>query len=114
MIELESLDLAPALGVEERNAAPILAVCEMERERAAARFSAVKHKVSAYAGLSLAELCREHLAAPNESTRATILSTPLTTRAEALATFSVIEADSEDQELAARLLKGLRSYLSAD
>jgi hypothetical protein len=40
--------------------APILAVCEIEAETRG-RFSAVRAKLSPYAGLSLAELCREHL-----------------------------------------------------
>jgi hypothetical protein len=39
---------------------------------------------------------------------------PLATKADALGAVALLESDGEDQELAARLLKGLRSYLSAD
>jgi hypothetical protein len=48
------LDLAPAPDVEERHTAPILCVHELEMERAAARFSAVRVKPSPYTGMTLA------------------------------------------------------------
>jgi hypothetical protein len=55
-------------------------------------------------------LCREHLAAPNATTRRALLTMPLATRAGALAALSVIEADGEDHALIQHLIGSLRLY----
>jgi hypothetical protein len=78
----------------------ILCVHEMELERAAARFSAVRTKPSPYLGMTLATVAPMHLAEPKPCSRAALMTLPVTTRSDALAAVALLESDSEDQELA--------------
>jgi hypothetical protein len=85
----------------------------MERERAAARF-AVKPQLSAYTGMTLAKVAPMYLAERTAESRAALMQLSIRACSDALGALSIIESDDEDRELAARLLKGLRRFLSAD
>ena len=74
---------------------------------------AINPKVSPFTGMVLATVAPVHIAEPSANCRAALMTLPLTTRADALAAVALLESNSEDHELAARLLKGLRVYLSA-
>ncbi len=54
-----------------------------------------------------------HLAKPEAATRTALITTPLTTKADALAALSLIETDGEDRDLNQRLIGKLREFIAA-
>ena len=103
-LESDSLDLPPAPNAIERHAEAILCVAKIDAETRA-RFSAIKPKQSCacYTGMGMATLARKHLSEPKPGSRATLLTMPVTTRADAMAALSIIESDAEDSDLRASI-----------
>ncbi len=106
-----SLDPAPYQIESETPREPILCVAEIDAE-VRAKFSAVKPKQSCncYHGMTFATVARKHLAEPGASTRAALLTMPVTTRADAMVALDLL-ALGDDAELRAHLIAGLRSFL---
>jgi hypothetical protein len=53
--------------------------------------------------MGMATLARKHLSEPKPGSRATLLTMPVTTRADAMAALSIIESDAEDSDLRASI-----------
>lgn len=103
--------------LEERQAEPILATCEIEaEERAKARFSIATPRECAcsYRGMGLAALARLHMIEPRLATRAALLSQSIVTRADAIAAVDLAAALEGDGQLTDHLLVLLRQFLTVD
>ena len=92
----------------------ILTNQELALEHAAKRLSAVRvcHRCTPYLGATLATICRDHLTAPDDVTRANLLMQHVVTRADAFACLDVLERHADDRELVGHLIGGLRSFLA--
>ena len=119
MEETETYALDPptlSVDLEQRQAEPILATFELEREeRVRARFSVLRREASpSLRGYAMATLCRLHLERPALATRAAILSTPVISRADAIAGLDLVAELEGDGELTDHLLAGLGHFLAVD
>lgn len=74
---------------------------------------AVPREPASRHGYTVATLCRMHLERPALATRAAILSTPVITRADAIAALDLV-AEVDDAELTDHLLASLRRFLTVE
>ena len=94
---------------------PILTNAELNLELAAKRLSIARARSRRFAlapALPLPRSAAFTYLNRSPQIRTTILSMPVSTRADAIAALSIIESDAEDSDLCVHLIAGLRVYLS--
>ena len=84
---------------------------ELNLELAAKRLSAVRKPkaCNCFHGTTLATVARKHLSEPKPARRAARLTMPVTTRSDDMASLDLL-ASSDDTELCAYLIAGLRAF----